>query len=89
MTDDDAKAFIRAGGSVSLTEWVTLPAESKLALFRAGDALRQDVLLVLAKAMMGRDQAEEVFERLCGEENFLNGILVRAAMHASKGKHHG
>lgn len=59
-------AFLRAGGSVSLETWVSLPEDVQVALEDAGRAWTSERILALAAALRSEDGALEVARGLDG-----------------------
>lgn len=66
VTQENLTAFVRAGGVVSLAEWVALDFDTQVALARAGTAVRAEFALAVAAALAGG--AAEVARAIDGGE---------------------
>lgn len=80
VSQDGLVAFLRAGGVVSMAEWVALDPATQAALERAGTALWAERALALASCLAGG--ASEVARVVDGgqaeEDARLESVMTRA-----------
>lgn len=74
---DEAERFLRAGGSLSLTDWSALSEISRRALAEAGDRIRFAVAGLIGAAGLSTDHALAIAE---GGEVDPDALRIRLAL---------
>lgn len=82
VTQEALQGFLRAGGVVSLAEWLSLDGATQEALERAGSAVRAELVLAIAAAVRSPDGAAAVARVVDGgraeEDARVEGLMTRA-----------
>lgn len=80
VSPESLVAFLRAGGVVSMAEWVTLDPATQAALERAGTALWAERALALASCLAGgaADVARVVDGGAAEEDARLDALMTKA-----------
>lgn len=78
--------FVRAGGALSMREWLALDPETREVLAAAGDAVRARLALDVALAVSGPEGAAQVSRAIDGGDQADEASIVQALNGAlSKG----
>lgn len=74
---ENAKAFLRCGGSITWKEWTNTDVQDKALLIEAAEQLDIERATLLAVALRSEAGAELVFSRIDAGDALVRGSLMR------------
>jgi len=81
--EQELRGFLRAGGVISLREWMAMDDDTKVAFERAGTAVTAELALALAACLSGGH--EEIAAVVDGGEAASEAALARALTKGLRG----